>query len=589
MIVPMKKVTLLCLAHTREATLEQLRDLGIVHLQPVTQRESESVEAARREYEYVRTALEILPPEPNGKPSGLSPRKVVEELWKLIHEQRALEDETTSLRHEEQRYRPFGDFEPAAVEALRGRGIFVRLYQASPGAKPVVPDDAVCVELQRDKTSVHFVVISRGPVEIENAQEIPLPIRSLTAMRQRLAAMSERQRAIREEIARFRGDYAQVAALLADAEDQWRFAEARNGMGVGAGEVIAYLQGYCPAEKATRLREVAPRHGWGLVVEDPSENDPVPTLLRYPRWVKPIEPLFELVGILPGYREVDISAAFLIFFALFFAVLVGDAGYGALFLIGSRLAARKFPKTPRKVFTLFTVMSVATMIWGVLTGTYFGIAVERGALAAARVRWLTDPENVKHLCFLVGAIHLSLAHLWNIARNPRSLQSLAQLGWIGTTWTMYFFALKMVLGRPMPSFALPMFVAGVVCIVCFMTPLRQFKSEWFNHAMLPLNLVSNFVDVVSYIRLFAVGTASFAVANNFNATLAPMFGHWASGLAAALFLLLAHGLNIVLCLMGVMVHGVRLNTLEFSGHIGMQWTGIPFQPFRSVKQPQMES
>jgi V/A-type H+-transporting ATPase subunit I len=106
--------------------------------------------------------------------------------------------------------------------------------------------------------------------------------------------------------------------------------------------------------------------------------------------------------------------------------------------------------------------------------------------------------------------------------------------------------------------------------------------------MLPLSLVSNFVDVVSYIRLFAVGTASFAVANNFNATLTPMFGHWASGLAAAVFLLLAHGLNIALCLMGVMVHGVRLNTLEFSGHIGMQWTGIPFQPFRSVKQPQPE-
>jgi len=185
---------------------------------------------------------------------------------------------------------------------------------------------------------------------------------------------------------------------------------------------------------------------------------------------------------------------------------------------------------------------------------------------------------------MIGAVHLSLAHLWNIVRDPRSLQSIAQFGWLCTTWTMYFVALKMVLGLPAPGFTLPLFLTGVVCIVLFMTPVRQLKGEWFNHAMLPLSLVSNFVDVVSYIRLFAVGTASFAVANNFNAALTPMFGQWMSGVAAALFLVVAHGLNIILCLMGVMVHGVRLNTLEFSGHVGMQWTGIPFRPFRSVKQ-----
>ncbi|MCX7887080.1 MAG: hypothetical protein N3B01_07500 [Verrucomicrobiae bacterium] len=149
---------------------------------------------------------------------------------------------------------------------------------------------------------------------------------------------------------------------------------------------------------------------------------------------------------------------------------------------------------------------------------------------------------------------------------------------------MYFVALKMVLGRPMPDWTLALFSTGVLCIVLFMTPVRELKREWFNHVMLPLTLVSNFVDVISYIRLFAVGTASFAVASNFNATLLPMLGHWASGIVAALFLLLAHALNISLCLMGVMVHGVRLNTLEFSGHMGLQWTGLPFQPFRSVKQ-----
>jgi len=587
MIVPMKKVTVLCLAHTRDATLEQLRDLGILHLQPVSQRESESVEEARREYEYVRTALEVLTPS-DRPPSGRSPREVVEALWKLIHERRALDDEQAALTHQEQRYAPFGNFDPAAIQALQAHGIVVRLFQAAPKPPPNVPDDAVLVELHRDKNAIHFAVISRRPVEVPRAQEIPLPPQSLDDMRQRLSAIAERQRAIQEEIQSFSGDHAAVAALLADAEDRWRFALARAGMGVGAGEAIAYLRGFCPAEEVEKLRRAAPLHGWGLVIEEPAADDTVPTLVRLPRWVKPIEALLELVGILPGYREVDVSAAFLIFFALFFAVLVGDAGYGALFLIGSLVASRKLPKAPRKLFALLNIVSVATILWGVLTGTYFGMAIQHGPLARLRIPWLTDPENVKRLCFLIGAVHLSLAHLWNIVRNLRSLQSIAQFGWLCTTWTMYFVAQKMVLGLPVPHFTLPLFLTGVICIVLFMTPVRQLKTEWFNHAMLPLNLVSNFVDVVSYIRLFAVGTASFAVANNFNAALTPMFGQWASGLAAALFLVLAHGLNIILCLMGVMVHGVRLNTLEFSGHIGMQWTGIPFRPFRSVKQPQAE-
>jgi V/A-type H+-transporting ATPase subunit I len=582
MIVPMKKVTLLCLAHARDATLEQLRDLGVVHLQPVSQRESESVEAARREFEYVRNALEVLPHHPDKAPSGRAPRAVVEELWKLIHEQRAIEDEQIALAHEEQRLAPFGNFNPATVHALRERGVFVHLYQASPKLPAVVPDGAVYVELARDKTSVHFAVFARGPVEVQNAQEVALPAKSLAEVRQRHAALTDRQRAIEEEIARYGGDHAQVAALLADAEDKWKFAEAQAGMGAGAGETIAYLQGFCPAEEVAKLQKAAPSHGWGLVVEEPGDSDAVPTLLRHPRWVKPVQPVLDMIGILPGYREVDISGAFLLFLALFFAILIGDAGYGALFLAGSVWARRKWPQASARLFTLINIMSGATILWGVLTGVYFGYSP--ASLRFLEWPWLKNDENVKWLAFTIGVAHLTLAHVWNIVRAPRSLQSVAQFGWICTTWTMYFFALKMVLGKPMPGFVLPVFAVGVVSIVLFMTPRRQLKEEWFNHAMLPLNLVSNFVDVVSYIRLFAVGTASLAVASSFNSMLAPLFAQWWTAIFGVAFLFLAHALNIALCLMGVMVHGIRLNTLEFSGHIGLQWTGTAFAPFRSVKQ-----
>ena len=116
-------------------------------------------------------------------------------------------------------------------------------------------------------------------------------------------------------------------------------------------------------------------------------------------------------------------------------------------------------------------------------------------------------------------------------------------------------------------------------IACFMMKPSEIKDGWFNLALLPLNIISNFTDVVSYVRLYAVGTAGFAVANAFNVMI---FGGevtiW-SGLVGALLAFLAHTLNILLCVMGVLVHGIRLNTLEFSNHKGISWSGAAYRPF----------
>ncbi|MCX7887079.1 MAG: hypothetical protein N3B01_07495 [Verrucomicrobiae bacterium] len=426
MIVPMKKVTLLCVAHSREEALERLRDLGVVHLQPVSQRECEDVETARRRYEYVRHALDVLPKHSGATPTHRPPEEIVETVWKFIHELRELDSQQTALTHELERYAPFGDFEPADIQALRERGIFIRLYQAPAKSPPAVPHGAALVPLHQGKTALHFAVVSLAPVEIPNAQEIPLPSQPPAATRQRLRAIAERRHTIQQQMEVFAADRPRVATLLADAEDRWRFAEARAGMGLAAAEAIAYLQGFCPAEDAELLRKAAAANGWGLVVADPGPDDRVPTLLRHPRWVRPIRPVLQMIGILPGYREVDISAAFLVFLSLFFAILVGDAGYGALFLAGGIWAQRRFPKPPPELFALIRIVSVVTIAWGVLTGVYFGC--KPPLLQRLALPWLQNPENVKWLAFTVGAVHLSLAHLWNIARNWRSSDGFAQHG-----------------------------------------------------------------------------------------------------------------------------------------------------------------
>jgi V/A-type H+-transporting ATPase subunit I len=148
---------------------------------------------------------------------------------------------------------------------------------------------------------------------------------------------------------------------------------------------------------------------------------------------------------------------------------------------------------------------------------------------------------------------------------------------------MYAVTGQMVLGwDSLPSFIAPLFIISVALIVLFMTPPRKFKEAWVDHMMLPLSFVNNFVDVVSYVRLYAVGMATFALASSFNTMI--LDGTADRGLVAngvmMCILVLGHALNFILAGMGVMVHGIRLNTLEFASHLGLTWSGIPYKPFK---------
>ena len=122
-----------------------------------------------------------------------------------------------------------------------------------------------------------------------------------------------------------------------------------------------------------------------------------------PRWVRPIEAVMDMIGVVPGYDEVDFSPLFLLFLSLFFAMLVGDAGYGLVFLCLT-VVLRVRRMVPEGVTALLGVMSVCTIAWGGLTGVWFGIERLPPLLADVRVDWLTGPDaarNTMLLCFLI--------------------------------------------------------------------------------------------------------------------------------------------------------------------------------------------
>jgi V/A-type H+-transporting ATPase subunit I len=239
-------------------------------------------------------------------------------------------------------------------------------------------------------------------------------------------------------------------------------------------------------------------------------------------------------------------------------------------------------------------MSGCTIVWGILNASFLGLNTAGEAMLVPAVldivkagwapeglkkvaSWVRDEDNTKFLCFSIAVVHLTIAHIWNAwAHRDEKSTVITQVGWLCTTWMMFFLAGSMILGKDFPQEVLYVGIGGAVLILTG----AILKAEWFNVGMLPLNLVSNLVDIISYIRLFAVGMAGFSIANSFNNMVAPLFGSIPGAVGAALILLLVHALNIALAAMGVAVHAVRLNTLEFSNSIGVEWSGDAYAPFK---------
>ncbi|MCF7837194.1 MAG: hypothetical protein K9N49_01045 [Candidatus Marinimicrobia bacterium] len=573
----MQKATIICLAAHAAPALERLRALGVLHLDPLEPPTGAALETARTRLRDVTRALDILPPEspPADAPAPADSETVLAELLAGLAREAECREALHADALEIARLEPLGDFDPAAQARLEAHNLFLRLYVVPPKAPLVTPEGAALSILARRKEGLYVAVLSRGAPAPFTGEPVRWPAESLAALEARVAQWRAELTRIDDRRRALTAARGQLTAARAAARPQVEFLEARAGM--QAHGALTALQGYLPTEAAPRLQAAAAEAGWGLALDEPGEQEQPPTLVRNPVWLRPIRSIFLLTGLVPGYREVDISLPFLIFLSLFFAMLIGDAGYGLLFIGLTAWARHKMPRAPAYPFHLLYLMSGCTVIWGVLTGTYFGIG--REALPLPYSHWLQDQSNLMGLCFLIGALHLTVAHAWNAWRLRASTEALGHLGWIGSTWVMYFVARRFVLNEDLPGWVLGLLAIALLLIILFMTPRRRFKAEWFNHAMLPLTVISNFTDVVSYLRLFAVGTASFAVANAFNTMLAPMFGSLIGSLAAALLLFLGHALNIALCGLGILVHGVRLNTLEFSSHLGMQWTGRPYRPF----------
>ena len=610
MIVPMKRIAVLCTAAARQETLDALQGLGALHIDASEAKaDSDALREAQASLDAADKALALLAEAaknadaPKAEPApGATPEAVLA----AAEAAETAESSAADLRAEAARYAAFGDFDPESAKALAASGIEVRLFRArpadlaapkgseaspspagtvsasptpsrgGPGASPRPFVGLLRILSDRPDEDGLLAGVAIGTAEPpDHAEILPLPAASPRALLEKAAALDDEAAGHRARLAAWAPAASALRATRADRLAVRDFHAARAAM--GASEGIEWLEGYIPAGKVEAVRDLARDHGWGVAARDPLPDENPPTVLAPPKLFRPIVALFDMLGIVPAYREADVSVVFYSFFTIFFAMLVGDAGYGLILLAITALCRAKFRKAPSAPFLLLTVFSLATIAWGALTCTWFGVTPEAKPPVAA---WLD--AHIMQICFFLGAVHLSAARLWNAWERFPDTKFLAELGWAGVVWTMYCVSCAVVIeGFQFPGFMKVVAVVSILLVALFMLKKSELKTEGINLGMLPLNIISGLGDIISYVRLYAVGLASVKLAENFNQmALGLSIPLWAKIPCVVLILLLGHGLNLAMAALSILVHAVRLNTLEFSNHKGISWGGYAYNPFK---------
>ena len=607
MITPMKKITILSSEKDRMKTVTSLRRFGLVHVENVVQKTASAagLESEDVSLNKVLSFLDGYKDKKNPvKQESLSDDKVqtlAESLLSLMNEETALGEKNRALSSEIERVKVLGDFDPEEIRNLKEQGIDLTFWYVGKKEKEKLSlDESVkFISVKTESRTDCIALVNSSIPQGIAASRIVLPERRLSDLENEFFLNGKRIDEI-EALYRESVKYTDaIRALMKKNEEEIFFR--RVGATVKEESSVCYISGYIPAEDSDAFKSYCSENGLGYIIDDPSDEDNPPTLMKHKGFIKYVQPLYDALGLVQGYREKDISLYFLVFMALFFAMILGDAGYGLLLLLGG-VALNVKSRKCSDMNALLYIFSGATVVWGALTGTWFGSEIILEKLSFLKIFVIPEltnfPEmfnmdstvvqnNMMSFCFSLGAIHLGLARALCIVEKikTRDISLLSDFGWLMNTVLLYLLSLYLVVGADVP---LSKIAAGVgvgfvlVCLFASCEPgkplgqgIRESLGSFFTNF---LDTISCFSNVMSYIRLFAVGLASLAIAQSFNGMAEGVMSGFTIPLGI-LILILGHAVNLVMGFLSIIVHGVRLNIMEFSGQVGVEWSGYKYEPF----------
>ena len=581
MITQMKKYTFLVFHRDYEPFLTQLRDLGVVH---ITQKaaglieDDEQLQAALQHEDELRRLLK------QGAPD------------QLLAERANIEQSIADAKQAAFQAAVWGDFDPARIQQLKEAGYTLRFFSCSTS----VFQEEWGIKVSEKEGKTYFVnVNNENYADYENyATLLPSPEKSAAQYMQEVEHLKGLLAAANARIEAWQlANIEDIKVQLKEARQNIDWQRVNLSTDKLAEGALCLFEGFCPIDKETELNAMLKDAQVYYEETDPEKEDATPIKLRNNKFTKLFEPLTGMYG-WPDYHEFDPTPILGPFFLLFFAICMGDCGYGLLLiLIGALIAKGKLKiEMFDGLCPIITVLGVGTAVVGFFLGTFFGIDLYNAswvpdALKSVMIKGNVmgyDIQMVMALC--IGVFHICLA--MTIKAISYTLRdgfraTVSTWGWllliVGTIATLI---VTMTFSLPAEVTKWTLIAIGSISalgIYIFNTPGRNPLINIGAGLWDTYNMATGILgDTLSYIRLYALGLAGGMLGGAFNNLAGMVLGEnptW-QWLPFVLIIIIGHALNLAMSALGAFVHPLRLSFVEYFKNAGYQGSGKLYQPFK---------
>ena len=619
MIEKMKKLTFLVTDKEYESFIASLRELGVVHVQQLqkgaTSQELQDGMALEQRYKSALQALEIYAKTykelavPQTMQESTSPTELLQHVEDLQAEEQRLLHNIDALQKNINMLEPWGDFDPANVKHLSDASAQqIHFFRCSNKFfKREWVDTYFATPINELDKSVYFITFSDEAPDIQ-AEEIFLPAGSLSGYKAERNAEGEKLNSVRAELLYINANALKVLeAGLIKVQNEISLSMVHLSDERVAGDVLRLMVGWVRADKTEALVEYLEKDKIYYEMEDPAYEDDVPVQISNDGYTRLFEPILRMYS-LPNYHDIDPSLFFAPFFMLFFGLCLGDGGYGLLVLLGGAYLAWKGSENVKSYGRLGIWLGLATTVCGLLMGTVFGIDLTKqdwAILAPVKPYFINDNgigpifgySPMMVFSVIIGFVQVLLGMVLKACKAWKNYG----FGYaIGTfSWVLTLLSLIVLYGLPACgvtlSQTLQYVLMGVIGISIIGIFLYNNPSAYKNPITGPLlnigggvwatyNMATGLLgDLLSYIRLFALGLTGGVLGGVFNSlaldltSSMPWFIRW---LPMVLILLAGHGITFALSMISAFVHPMRLTFVEFFKNADFEGGGKEYTPFK---------
>ncbi|MDG5814623.1 V-type ATPase 116kDa subunit family protein [Chitinispirillales bacterium ANBcel5] len=637
MIVKMKRMDLLLYHKEREKFLDDLGKLGVVHITEAQESDSPKVQELRGVGHLSVRVIDTLKKIQKEKDLQVDQvkegdaKEILFRFEELETQKEKIEQDIENLLKDKETLEPWGNFDHQKVNKLKEVGVKIRFYTMSDKLFEQIDRKEYPVEeINRIDSTVYFIAIENGGViEIPQSEEVHLPALSLKQVEENIAKLVKERKRVEQSIEKMVNRIELLEKFRVDTFNQYQFEKARLSLKREAKGRMLSLSGWFPSDKEKELRNYVNRHPAYVSIRDPKEDEDVPVKLRNRSFPTLFEPILGLYS-LPTYNELDLTPFIAPFFAIFFGLCLGDAGYGMVLTVLAIYAGMKVKPKLKPFMKLGVFLGLSTFVSGVLLNTFFGMTIfggpgiEESALFPVGVQYFAPlsaqvgPAGqvfpAMSLALVVGAVQLLFGiglqsymkiKYSGIAAGLQPISTiLIMLG--AFVWSAHADLLGLGIGEftvgpvEMGAFLISvpqrvgqgLTIFGLIGILLFNNIEKKFILRPLTGLWELYNLITGTLqNLLSYLRLFALGLAGGLLGGAFN-QIAFLFitdngeinyASWGL-IATILVLVFGHGLNLALSAMGAFVHPLRLTFVEFYGAVGYKGGSKPFIPFAKVDQ-----